>query len=127
MMRRTMEEPTLEGYWSGSRSRRGLLLGFAAALLAGAVVSRFVCVQAYVRYGVLVRRCPDGQLRQTLVVSCQGLRRTGEGAVRVAALAHYTTGEADEDQTTLVRRVTPSLALVNAAGHETALAPVRGW
>jgi hypothetical protein len=116
-------EPTLER----PRSRKALLAGFVLALVMGWVVSRFVCVQAYVRYGVLVPRCPDGLLRQTLIVDCQGLRRTGEGTVRVAAVAHYTTGDTDQHLTTLVRRLTPSLALVDGAGHETALVPARGW
>jgi hypothetical protein len=116
-------EPTLDR----PRSRKAQLAGFALALVVGWVVSRFVCVEAFVRYGVLVRECPDGVLRQTLFVDCQGLRRTGEGTVRVAALAHYTTEGADEHLVTPLRRLTPSLALVDGGGHETALAPVRGW
>ena len=99
----------------------------AAALLAVFIASRLVCIPAWIKKGVVVRRCPEGELRQTLAMQCEGLRRGGEGAVHVQAYAHYTTGEADEHLVARVRRLEPRLFLVAAGGKETPLQPVKGW
>ena len=40
------------------RSKRLLVLGVGALLLAAFVVSRFVCVGAWLRYGIVVPVCP---------------------------------------------------------------------
>jgi len=109
------------------RSKRLLFLAAGVLLLAGFLVSRFVCVGAWIRYGVVVPTCPDGRLRQTLAVDCRNLRRGAEGTARVEAFARYTTASPDEEKLTTLRRYEASLALVKEKGEEIPLPPVRGW
>jgi hypothetical protein len=110
------------------RSRRWLYLGAAGTLLLAAfIASQFFCVGAFVKRGVVIPACPDGELRQALFVDCQGLRRGVEGTVRLGVFAHYTMGDADADAVTAVRRFDANLALVRDKGQETPLALARGW
>jgi hypothetical protein len=96
-------------------------------LLAAFVVSRFFCVGAWLRYGIVVPVCPDGLIRQTLSVDCQNLRRGAEGSARVWAYGVYTTAEADDQRMAPLGRFEPSLALVKEKGEEIPLPPVKGW
>jgi hypothetical protein len=105
------------------RSKRLLFLAAGVLLLAGFLVSRFVCVGAWIRYGVVVPTCPDGRLRQTLAVDCRNLRRGAEGTARVEAFARYTTASPDEEKLTTLRRYEASLALVKEKGEEIPAAP----
>jgi hypothetical protein len=109
------------------RSKRLLVLGGGGLLLVGFLVSRFVCVGAWLRYGVVVPACPDGLIRQTLAVDCRDLRRGGTGTGRIEAFAVYTTGEADAQQVVPLGRYEPSLALVKEKGEEIPLVPAKGW
>lgn len=112
-----------------ARSTRRLLAIIGAALLIGAlfVVSTQVCLRAWIFNGALVSRCPDGSIRQTLYVETYGLRRGAEGTVRVGATGNYTTRDADRVQSTPVRRLGVSVALVKGKDEEIALGPKKGW
>ncbi len=108
-------------------SRRRLIIGTGVALLVALILSRVVCFPAWIRYGVLVGRCPDGKLQQTVSFKCQGLRRGSEGTVWIGAIANYTTAEADVHLTANVRRFDPTLVLVKPKGEEVLLTPKKGW
>ncbi len=95
----------------------------AASLL---VVSQFVCISAWLRYGIVASHCPDGAPRQTVFASANGLRRNTEGSVSCGARALFTTGPADEARQASVGRVKCELALVVGA-EERPLSPKRGW
>jgi len=56
------------------------------------------CEQAWFAYGIAVRACPDGELRQTAELEAQGLGRGSAGFVSLRAFAHYATNEADGDE-----------------------------
>src|SRR5688500_20332098 len=111
------------------RTRRtlvGALVAVAALGLYG--VSRRVCIETWWRTRVVLPRCPDGALRQTLSVSAHGLRRGVPGAVRVAASAVYTLGDSEQPLSAPVRSFAADLFLVDAAGMEPAIAPYQyGW
>jgi hypothetical protein len=105
---------------------RWLLLG---ALLGGIVLFglwRSVCIRAWIRYGVALRHCPDGTPRQVVSVQASSLRRGGAGSVAVSAQARYAVaGEVVESEP--LTSFDTTLALVDAAGKETALSPDGGW
>ncbi len=63
------------------------------------------CEHAWFAYGITVRACPDGELRQTAELDAQGLGRGIPGTVGLRALAHYTTREADRDQRAVVPHI----------------------
>ncbi len=103
----------------------GLALG--AVLLGLLVASQLVCLPAFFGAGVLVPRCPDGDFRQTLSLSCGSVRRGQEGHVSVSATAHYVRDAEGRVEQAPVRRLSAELFLVDAAGKETKLAPIDGW
>jgi hypothetical protein len=112
----------------GPRSQRRLVaLGALAALLAGFVVSRCICVSSWIRLGVLVPRCPDGDIGQVASFRCSGLRRGAEGTIWIGAVANYTTSASDAQLVTPVRRFEPVLTLVEPKGQEVRLLPTNGW
>jgi hypothetical protein len=89
------------------------------------------CEQAWFSYGIDVRACPDGELRQTAVLEATGLRRGAPGSVTLQALAHYTTASADAERSAAVPRVT-SIELSLTDGKPDARSPARpltvaGW
>src|SRR3954466_2873007 len=55
------------------------------------------CMQAWFAYGIAVRTCPDGELRQTAELDARSLGRGVTGTVALRALASYTIGAADRD------------------------------
>lgn len=91
------------------------------------VVTHFVCVRAWLAYGVVVPDCPQGALRQTVLLEADGLRRGDGGSVRVQALAHYTTGPADQHLTATVRRLRAELSLLDAEQRPQALTVLDPW
>ena len=106
------------------RTRTIVIVG--VLLLVGLVASTQVCLSAGFRWGLWVNQCPDGSPRLTVAVSAPGLKRGAESDVHVAALAHYTTGDADERRSTGLSDFDAELVLVGPSG-ETKLAPVKGW
>ncbi len=62
------------------------------------------CERAWFAWGLDLGRCPDGAVRQTARLSASGLRRGAAGQVTLAAIAHYTTGDADGEQRAPVPR-----------------------
>ena len=62
----------------------------------------------------------DGDLRQSVELSANGLRRGGEGTVSLTATAHYTTQHADRvESVTIARFGSLALSLVDAAKKST--------
>ncbi|MCK6551510.1 MG2 domain-containing protein [Myxococcota bacterium] len=91
------------------------------------LLTRNVCVSAWLFDGLVVPVCPDGEPVVAPFVSVEGLRRGAEGSVRIGAIAHYTTDDADAARTTEVRRVDAELVLVTSGKEERRLAPKDGW
>lgn len=100
------------------------LLGLAAITFL--IASSRTCLRTGFAYGLWVKECPDGDVRQTIQVDSYGLARGAYQSVTVGVTAHYTTGDVDRRQTAPLSRFTPTVALVSAAG-ETLLAPKDGW
>jgi hypothetical protein len=102
-------------------SRRGRYALGAAALATFALLalSDAVCLRAYLRYRVVVKRCPDGDMRQTANCFASGLRRGTKGKVTVGVIAHYATMHGTRTATVL--SFEPSLLLVDSSGRETPL------
>jgi len=67
--------------------------------------SRDRCVQTWFSYGIDVKACPDGELRQSAELSVSSLRRGAPGQVRLQALGYYTTNSAAEAKRAPVPRV----------------------
>ena len=107
---------------------RWMLLGvFLAAVVAVAAVRSF-CITTWWRTGLLIHRCPDGELVQHVAVRADGLRRDAWGPVTIEAKAVYTIGDAERTLEATIGSFTATLALVDAAGKETPLAPdSQGW
>ncbi|MBI2375410.1 MAG: hypothetical protein HYV07_15550 [Deltaproteobacteria bacterium] len=101
-----------------SSKKRRLWLWLAILLIVPVGVAQiFVCVPTWVRYGVKVGTCPDGELRPVLWASAGGLRRGSGGTVTVQALAHYTTGPADRSLVAPIGRLDdPALELLGPLG-----------
>jgi hypothetical protein len=84
------------------------------------VVSRSVCIGAWLTDGIVTQTCPDGHVRPTLAVD-GSLRRGTEGTLQVRAVGHFTIGPADQDLTAQIRRFRPVAILRTQGGAETAL------
>ena len=95
--------------------------------IAALATWRARCEEAWLRYGIDVAACPDGELRQTAELSVGGLRRGAPGRVALRAIAHYTTRAADRDLGAVVPQVT-GIAL-SLTGGKLAARPleVAGW
>lgn len=112
------------------RQRPGFWLAVAIVFwvsLALWVASQVVCLSAWVRHGITVRRCPDGAVRQTVTVQAQGLRRGQPGTVRIRAQGHYTCGPADWARTAPVRRLSAEISLLDAKGAALPLEQRDDW
>ncbi|MBI4822583.1 MAG: hypothetical protein HY791_40355 [Deltaproteobacteria bacterium] len=82
------------------------------------IAQLFVCVPAWVQFGVRVGKCPDGEMRPVLWANASGLRRGTQGTVNVQAFAHYTTGPADRSLRTSIGRLDePALSLFGPSGE----------
>ncbi len=104
-----------------------LLIGSVALLLVGFVVSTEVCLTGWMRWGLRVRVCPEGGIRPVAWVSASGLQRGSAGQVTLGARAHYAVEGDAGVRTAPLRRIEPSLALIDPTGRETPLEPKRGW
>jgi hypothetical protein len=108
-----------------TRTRWALLGGFLVVLV-GVGLLRGVCIGAWLKYRLVLHTCPDGEVRQTLSLGGNGLRRGGVGQVVVGAQARYAVKGSEGTETVNVPSFDATLALVDAAGKETALA-VKAW
>ncbi|HEX3757554.1 MAG TPA: MG2 domain-containing protein [Kofleriaceae bacterium] len=84
------------------------------------------CAPAWLAYGISVRACPDGDLRQTAELDAAGLGREVAGEVALRAIAHYTTRDADRDQRAVVRHV-GAIALSLTGGGQDRPLEVAAW
>lgn len=109
------------------RRRRALALLVGAGLLAAAIASRFVCLSAWIRYGIAVDLCPEGTVRPTFTVQANGLRRGAPGPVRVSATAHYTPGPSDAALAVPLSVTGAEMSLVDGRGTESPLELSSAW
>jgi hypothetical protein len=87
----------------------------------------FVCIPAWVRWGIVVPDCPVGTPVPEASVEAYGLRRGQPGTVYVYLDAVYSRGGADEDYRASMRRFDVDLFLVDAEGEALALEPEKRW
>ena len=87
----------------------------------------FVCIPAWVRWGVLVGDCPAGKPVAEASMDAYGLRRGQPGTVYVNMDAVYSRGAADDDYRTPLRRFDVDLYLVDPQGEATPLEPEKRW
>ncbi|MBN8229494.1 hypothetical protein JYK02_18455 [Corallococcus macrosporus] len=106
----------------GIQRRRWVAGGLGLLLLGGglAFVASGRCLSAWMFQGVDVSMCPDGEFRQTVGVSAQGLARNASSQVHVWAQAHGVDAKGNVFQS-VVGRGTAALFLVDADGKETPL------
>lgn len=114
------------------RRRLPLFIGGLAGVLAGGwltLLSFEVCLSSYLLHGVPMPYCPDGQMRQTVRVSADGLSRGATGQVSVWAHAHAPHPRHSGMMFAQVTRGAAELFLVDAEGKETPLPPEKehGW
>lgn len=98
----------------------------AAVLLVLLLSSTQVCFSSGLRYGLWVDQCPDGEVRQTIMVSAPSVSRGAASTVSVAVVAHYTTGKADALSREPLKRFTAKLSLLGS-GAPQPLEPKDGW
>jgi len=86
---------------------------FIAGVLVIALIwaATRVCIPAVFRYGLWLDRCPDGDLRQTVVANGT-FQRGGTSSIYVTAYAHYTTGESDTQLQVPMKELAPEVQLV---------------
>ena len=87
----------------------------------------FVCIPAWVRWGIIVGSCPEGKPVPEASLEAYGLRRGQPGTVYVNMDAVYSRGEADDGYRTPLRRFSVDLYLVDADGEATELEPEKRW
>jgi hypothetical protein len=74
------------------------------------------CARMLFVYGIDVPVCPDGELRQSAHLEAAGVRRGAKGTVWLQAIAHYTTGDADDHQAAVPRVEAIALSLGDKTG-----------
>ncbi|WP_164008702.1 MG2 domain-containing protein [Pyxidicoccus trucidator] len=110
----------------GFRRRLPLIIGGLAGLLGGGfltLLSFEVCLSSYFLLGVPMNRCPDGDMRQTVRLSADGLSRGVASPVSVWATAHAPHASYGGLMEAPVTRGSAELFLVDAEGKETPLPP----
>lgn len=114
--------------WSARLSRRStalILTGTVTLLLVLAVGWR--SPTAWLRWGLVLRSCPDGQPVPLLEIRLGDLSRGEPGRVVLDATALLPPDARSRQLELPLRRGDPSLELVDAAGTARALEPVEGW
>ncbi|MCB9777234.1 MAG: hypothetical protein H6742_01555 [Alphaproteobacteria bacterium] len=113
---------------SGFPLKKLLLSAGAVVILFNVgVASFFVCVPAWVRFGMNVDQCPAGRPAPIAWVETSGLRRGSWGTVNVGSAGRYTPDQADRAWVAEVSPGKVQLELVDAEGEVTALAPRKRW
>jgi len=101
-------------------------LGLVAAVVGSIVLCLGVvgpCWSAWLFDGVLLRRCPVGDVRPTGEVHVRGVGRGSVGVIAVSASGYYVDRTTGEVQTTPIRRVGARLELTDPTGKMTVLDP----
>ncbi len=104
----------------------GVVLGVFVVLML-LCTNLFVCIPAWVRWGIVVPDCPVGTPVPEASLEAYGLRRGQPGTVYVHLDAVYSRGGADEDYRASMRRFDVDLFLVDAQGVPTFLEPEKRW
>lgn len=84
------------------------------------------CERAWLRYGVELASCPDGELRQTGELTATDVSRAAPGVVAIRAIAHYTTGDADRDHRAELPRL-EDVALTLEGGKASRPVAIQRW
>ena len=87
----------------------------------------FVCIPAWVRWGIVVHDCPSGKPVPEASMDAHGLRRGQPGTVYVNMAAVYSRGGADDDYRAAMRRFDVDLSLVDTEGEAIELEPEKRW
>lgn len=95
-------------------------------LIAGCA-SFFGCWGLYFSTGAWMSECPSGQIRPTVTLSAERLRRGQDGHVTVSVTGHYTREKADETRTVALPRFSVELSLVAANEEVQRLTALKGW
>lgn len=106
--------------------RKGPLIAVAVLGLVAAVIASRTCFSTGFAHGLWLDECPDGELRQVVILSAGSLMRGAEATVNVSVFAAYTTGPSDTRESAPLTRYTPKLTLVGPAGEQ-ALEPKEKW
>ncbi len=101
-----------------------LLLGASAVVTCVGLLGP--CWRTLFKDGVMVERCPAGVLPY-LSVSASGLGRGVRGSVYVQGLGQLYDEQLNPIDIRPLRRMSPSLFLVDPAGKESPLEPEKGW
>ncbi|MEC7948558.1 MAG: hypothetical protein VX265_13420, partial [Myxococcota bacterium] len=102
------------------------LIVCGSGLLALLGASRLVCLTA-LPHGVLMNRCPSGELVKRVVFEGRELQRGTPGSVKVGVNAWFTDGPSDVRSVTPARVRSVDLTLVTAAGEQHPLAVTGAW
>ncbi len=111
------------------RKAKLVLGGIAGAflLLILLCANLFVCIPAWVRWGIVVHECPTGKPVAEASLDAYGLRRGQPGSVYINMDAVYSKGGADDGYRAPLRRFGVELFLVDAQGEATELEPDKRW
>jgi hypothetical protein len=90
------------------------------------IASTRVCLSGWMRYGLWLDHCPDGELRQTVYASAPSLMRGLPSQLNVSLTAHYTWGPSDTQATVFIPEFTPTVTLTGNGVNET-LKPKEPW
>lgn len=114
---------------SGTFPWRRLLLGLlgAVVLLATLCASIFLCLPAWLRWGIQVDECPVGRPVARGYIQTFDLRRDQWRELRVGGLAWYSTDLADEALATSLGVQSVDLQLLHPDGTVQGLQPRKGW
>jgi len=101
----------------------------AVAVLALWYASTLMCLPVLRDHLVTIPVCPDGDMKLGVSLSADGMRRGTSGWVRVSALAHYTTGIADQIRSVDLAKVEVKRLVLVVGDKETTLSPEgeKGW
>lgn len=110
----------------GVTLRRGLVILAVLLAIATWFVSRSTCLSVGLRTGIWLERCPDGELRQTMRVNADGLKRGATSTVAITGYVTYLAQPGDSRFTEQLHRFTVELSLISGDAV-TPLTPEKGW
>jgi hypothetical protein len=107
--------------------RTSVLFLTVMMMLVAGCASFFGCWGLYFSTGVWMSECPNGEIRPTVTLSAERLRRGQDGHVTVSVTGHYTREKADETRTIALPRFSVELSLVAANEEVQLLTALKGW